>query len=405
MAPIPWSFLTWIPFLCLILSGCMFSDATSRRPMPPALAETARIAGYEGIRYWGDETSQVLKDNVRLIDEQVFAAGRAGRSVDLLERVAFLAISGGGDEGAFTAGLLNGWSDRGDRPTFEIVTGVSAGALGAPLAFLGASYDRALKDIYTKLSAGDLYESRGIVGYFLDAFDDTTPMRRTLERYVDDRLLDAIAKAYHDGRRILILTTNLDAERPVIWDLSAVAASGRADRREIFIKVLLASSALPGLFPPVYFDVVGEDGKSYQEMHVDGGVSSELVFSPPRFDLIDIERSIFGKVRTRDLYVIRNGKLNPVPGAARPRATAIAERALATLVKNQVVADLVRLQEFAAANSTNFHFSYVPKTFDVEDNFTFDPAYSSRLYNEGLKVGQHGSWQTKSPFSPETALP
>ena len=392
MAPAAWSFLAWIPFTSLILSGCMFSDTPSRRPVPPALAETARIAGYEGIRYWGDETSQVLKDNVRLIDQQVLAAGRAGRSVDLLQRVAFLAVSGGGDEGAFAAGLLNGWSDRGDRPTFEIVTGVSAGALGAPLAFLGPSYDGALKDIYTKLSSGDLYESRGIVGYFRDALDDTTPMRRTLERYVDDRLLDAIAKAYHDGRRILILTTNLDAERPVIWDLSAIAASEQADRREIFIKVLLASSALPGLFPPVYFDVVGEDGKAYQEMHVDGGVSSELVFSPSKFDLIDIERSIFGKVRTRDLYVIRNRKLNPVPGAARPRATAIAERALATLVKNQVVADLVRLHEFAAANSTNFHFSYVPKTFDVEDNFTFDPAYSSRLYEEGLKVGQYGSW-------------
>ena len=347
----------------------------------------------------------MLKDNVRLIDEQVLAAGRAGRSVDLLQRVAFLAISGGGDEGAFTAGLLNGWSERGDRPMFEIVTGVSAGALGAPLAFLGASYDGALKDIYTKLSASDLYESRGVLGYFRDALNDTTPMQRTLERYVDVPLLDAIANAYRDGRRILILTTNLDAERPVIWDISAVAASGRADRREIFIKVLLASSALPGMFPPVYFDVVGEDGKTYREMHVDGGVSSELVFSPPKFNLIEIERSVFGKVRTRDLYVVRNGKLNPVPGAARPRATAIAERAVATLVKNQVVADLVRLEEFAAANSTNFHFSYVPKTFDIEDTFTFDPTYSSRLYDEGRKVGQQGSWQTKPPFSPETALP
>ena len=57
----------------------------------------------------------------------------------------FLAISGGGDDGAFGAGLLAGWSARGDRPVFGLVTGVSTGALSAPFAFLGGEYDAKLK--------------------------------------------------------------------------------------------------------------------------------------------------------------------------------------------------------------------------------------------------------------------
>ncbi len=55
-----------------------------------------------------------------------------------------LGISGGGENGAFGAGLLNGWTERGDRPEFFLVTGISTGALSAPFAFPGCQPEKRL---------------------------------------------------------------------------------------------------------------------------------------------------------------------------------------------------------------------------------------------------------------------
>jgi predicted patatin/cPLA2 family phospholipase len=384
----------------LCLAGCTGSD-TTRDPLPRGEVETARVPGYDHIRLWGDEIQPSLFDAVTLIDKQVLAAAQAGRFPDGLNRADFLAISGGGDQGAFAAGVLRGWTERGDRPVFEIVTGVSAGALGAPFAFLGKGYDRALKDIYTKFSAGDLYKSRGFLAYFEDALEDTSKLREIIGHYVTDQVLDEIADAYNDGRRIYVLTTNLDAERPVIWDMTAIAASRRPDRRDLFIKVLLASSAVPGIFPPVYFDVVGSDGRMYREMHVDGGVTAQLVFVPPALKVLEIEKSVFGKVRERALHVIRNGKINPEYQLSEPRAISISSRAVTTLVKYEVIADLLRLHNFAQDNNTAFFFTAVPASFDAMSSMDFDTAYAAKLFETGVTVGQLGLWSTTPPLSPE----
>ena len=382
------------------LAGCTASD-TTRNPLPRTEVETAQIPGYDHIRLWGDEVQPSLIEAVKLLDKQVFAAAQAGRMPEGNTRAEFLAISGGGDQGAFAAGVLKGWTDRGDRPVFEIVTGVSAGALGAPFAFLGTSYDGALKDIYTKFSAGDLYKSRGIFAYFEDALDDTTKLREIIGQYVTERVLDEIASAYNDGRRMYVLTTNLDAERPMIWDMTAIAATHRPDRRDLFIKVLLASSAIPGIFPPIYFDVVGSDGKMYQEMHVDGGVTAQLVFVPPALKVLQIESSVFGKVRERALYVIRNGKINPEYQLSEPRAIPISARAVTTLVKYEVISDLERLHSFAQANKTAFYFCAVPASFDAMSAMDFDTVYAAKLFETGKTVGRLGLWATTPPLSPE----
>ncbi len=395
-----WLFLAVLSAIALCQAGCTASD-TSRAPLPRGEVETAQLPGYDHVRIWGDEIQPTLIDAVKLLDKQVFAAAEAGRLPDGKNRADFLAISGGGDQGAFAAGVLSGWTARGNRPVFEIVTGVSAGALGAPFAFLGTAYDGALKDIYTKFSAGDLYKSRGIFAYFEDALDDTSKLRDIIKHYVTEQVLDEIAAGYRDGRRIYVLTTNLDAERPVIWDMTAIAASGRPDRRDLFIKVLLASSAIPGIFPPVYFDVVGTDGKMYREMHVDGGVTAQLVFVPPALKVLQIETSVFGKVRARSLHVIRNGKINPEYQLSEPRAIPISSRAVTTLVKYEVIADLERLHRFAQDNSASFYFCAVPASFDAMSTMDFDTVYAAKLFETGKMTGKLGLWSTSPPLSPE----
>ena len=203
------------------------------------------------------------------------------------------------------------------------------------------------------------------------------------------------------GRRILIMTTDLDSERPVIWYLSAIAASRRADRRELFVKVLLASSALPGIFPPVEIPVVAADGKAYTELHVDGGVTAELVFAPPEMKLPQIEDKVFGKPRSRDLYVVRNGKLVPEYQASTLSAIPLASRAVKTMVKYQVIADLRSLDANAKATGTRFFFNATPPWFDAIDHKPFDPAFAKRLYKVGRDVGAAGTWSTTVPLSPE----
>jgi predicted acylesterase/phospholipase RssA len=168
----------------------------------------------------------------------------------------FLAISGGGDDGAFGAGLLAGWSARGDRPVFGLVTGVSTGALSAPFAFLGGEYDAKLKQVYTDTSAGDIFNKRGLLAAVAnDAMTDTTPLRNMIASFVDETMVRRIAEEYGKGRLLLIMTTNLDQGRSVIWNIGAIAASGYPGKQDLIIDILRASAAIPGLFPPVMLDV------------------------------------------------------------------------------------------------------------------------------------------------------
>ena len=378
------------------------------RDLPPiGLVETAVVPGYEHVRVWGDEVSPSFLESLARKDEDIRAAAKSGRSPNSLVKADFLAISGGGDQGAFAAGVLSGWAKRGDRPDFEAVTGVSAGALAAPFAFIGAGCDRVLRDVYTKYGARDLYKSRGVRGYFSEAFEDNAPMQQMVESYATDRFLDQIAEGYRDGRRLFILTTNLDAQRPVVWDLSAVAASSQRDRREMFAKILLASSAVPGIFPPVYFPVVASDGSAYTEMHVDGGVTAQLIFVPPEARVIEIEDKIFQKRRERNLYVIRNSKIAPEYVYSSPRSLPIVARAFRTMVKYQVISDLARLYKFAQSNNTAFHYCAVPASLGMGGKGPFDKNLAQELFASGEQVGSKGLWSSVPPYSPalERALP
>ena len=193
---------------------------------------------------------------------------------------SLLAISGGGDNGAFGAGVLVGWSESRTRPSFKIVTGISTGALIAPLAFVGPEYDPLLAEMYTTIGQSDIFEKRPVLaGLVSDALADSMPLRNLIAKYVDAKLVARIAEESRRGRALVIITTNLDAGVPVIWNIGAIAESGRPEAIGLIRKILLASASIPGFFPPVMFDVT-VDGVAHQEMHVDGGASMQTFLYP-----------------------------------------------------------------------------------------------------------------------------
>ena len=258
-----------VAFLLVLLCGCV--AAPPRHPLPQELAASAQIPGIPGARYWADEPPESFRLWLELPDEVLHQryGGIIGRHHD------HLLISGGGDDGAFGAGLLVGWTAAGSRPEFQIVTGISTGAIIAPFAFLGPAYDPTLHELYTCFSSKDLVQRRGLHELLRgDSAFSAEPLSRLLDRYLGDEQVAAIAAEGRRGRSLLIGTTNLDAGRPVIWDLTRIAMSGAPGAKHLIHEVIRASAAIPGAFPPVLFQVQAGNA-TYDEMHVDAA-------SPPK---------------------------------------------------------------------------------------------------------------------------
>jgi predicted acylesterase/phospholipase RssA len=308
-----------------------------------------------------------------------------------------LAISGGGDDGAFGAGLLVGWTAAGNRPEFKAVTGISTGALIAPFAFLGPKYDPVLEEVYTQVSQKDIFTKRALLkGIFSDAMADTTPLYRTIEKHVDAAFLQAVAAEYAKGRLLLIGTTNLDSFEPVVWNMTAIATSKDPRALTLFRRILLASAAIPGAFPPVMIDV-DVDGQHYQEMHVDGGAMRQVFAYPPSVELGKLAASI-GATRERHLYVIRNAAMDPDWSVTKRRTMPIASRAVASLIQSQGVGDLYRIYAAAHRDGVEFNLAYIPSSFNVERKEQFDTAYMRALFKVGEDAAAKGyPWQKVPP--------
>ncbi len=250
--------------LAAAVAGC--SATPSRTPYSQADQAIANVPGIPGARLWADDP----------------AVSTAPRSVVSRIRVAqptVLALSGGGADGAFGAGLLTGWSARGNRPQFTIVTGASAGALMAPFAFLGPTYDPTLRNVFASGEMANLLQHDGLAGLLGSGLFKAAPLRDLIARHFDDAMLAAVAQEYRAGRRLFVVTTNLDAQRTAIWDMGRIAASGEPASLELFRNVLAASASVPGVFSPVLIDVEA-DGRRFAEMHVDGGVTTNVLVVP-----------------------------------------------------------------------------------------------------------------------------
>jgi predicted patatin/cPLA2 family phospholipase len=380
------------------LSACV--APASRVVMSKAQQEAAFISDSALARFWGDEVTPELKSLVTNQYRQVKTAASRGVRPASLKRADYLAISGGGANGAFAAGFLKGWSKRGDRPEFEVVTGVSTGALAAPFIFLGTKYDAKLEQIYTVYGDRDIMLSRGIFGVFGSALYDNAPLRALISHYITDDVVDAIAAEYRIGRRLLVQTTNIDAQRPVVWDISAISASERQDRRDLIVNILLASASIPAVFPPVRLPVQTAEGEVYEELHVDGGVSAQVFCAPPEIGLSNFERKEFGHARSRSLYVIRNGQLNPAYESTTEKTISIAQRAIETLTKYQGVADLNRLEGLANKGHARLFYAAISSDFGAKPRSEFDIEYMRMLFDEGYRAGLANGWLQGTPVTP-----
>ena len=312
--------------------------------------------------------------------------------------LVFLAISGGGSNGAFTSGLLNGWSDAGTRLDFGIVTGNSTGALVAPFAYLGAEYDDKLQEVYTTVTNDDIFVERGLGGLIeLDAVTDSAPLPATIARYIDGGVMQAIADEYRRGRILLIGTTNLDAERPVVWNIGEIAISGTPGALDLIRDVMLASASIPVAFPPQIFQVE-VDGTRYDEMHVDGGVTRQsFVFSFNVNAKTLTER--LGTVGQPRVYVIRNARLKPPWVAIDRSVIAISGRSASSLIRTQGIGDLYSEYAGAAQWNFDFNFTYITSDFDPGDTKEgFNPEFMGKLYQFGYDLARNGNpWQKAPP--------
>jgi predicted patatin/cPLA2 family phospholipase len=380
--------------LLLLITGC--ADMTRLDAVPAEVKEGVTVLGMNDIRYWGDETSTKLVDDALQTYQREVTLRQASGATGALPTAEFLAISGGGENGAYGAGLLVGWTETGTRPSFKLVTGISTGALTAPFAFLGPAYDGKLKEVYTTLSGKDVLQPRGYLAVLLeDAVSDNTPLRRTVAKYVDQAMVDAIAAEDAKGRMLLVATTNLDARRPIIWNITKVAASGHPRALELIRDVLVASAAIPGAFPPVMIDVE-VNGRKYQEMHVDGGASAQVFVYPPSLNIRSqaAERRI---VRKRRVYVIRNARLDPDWAQVDRAVFGILERTVTSLIQTQGVGDLYRIYTSTQRDGIDFNLAYIPQTFTTPLNEPFETAYMRELYGVGYDLAVKGYPWAKVP--------
>jgi hypothetical protein len=361
----------------MLLSACA---SIERIPYTQEDQALAVIPGFPDVRGWADDpniTSRYAGINTRT--------------------PTMLALSGGGADGAFGAGFLTGWTARGTRPQFTVVTGASAGALIAPFAFLGSGYDEVLKSVFASGEMENFLQFQGVSGLFGTGLFAAGPLRNLIAKYVDDTVLQAVAEEYRKGRRLFITTTDLDSQRTSIWDMGRIAASGQPGALDLFRKVMEASASIPGIFSPVLIDVEG-NGKRFAEMHVDGGVTANILVVPEAI-LLAPKPILPPNIRPK-IYAILNGKLGPYFEVVKPSTLQIAVRAFATSVRSNTRNTLLASYEFIKRRGWEMSLAAIDDSFPNQAKPGFDTAYMRGLFEYGFERGRSGNMWQRSPAEP-----
>jgi predicted acylesterase/phospholipase RssA len=392
----------WAFALLLVLVAMTACTRRERlAAVPSALTEQATVLGIANARFWADtQGHEMLQEGMLALAReraaQIAPAGHDALPDAALGSASYLAVSGGGDNGAFGAGLLVGWSENGTRPSFKLVTGISTGALIAPFAFLGSAYDPQLRSVYTDITPSEVYQQRWLIeAVFNDALSNSAPLFQLISRYANADLLAAIAREYRKGRVLLIGTTNLDQQRPIIWNIGAIAASDQPGALDLFRKILLASASIPGAFPPVMIDVEAE-GRRYQEMHVDGGAVAQTFLLPVQVTTL-FRRHGNVPLRDRHAYVIRNARLDPEWSSVDRRLLSITGRAISTMIHYSGYNDVFRLYTSSQRDGIDFNLAYIGKDFTSERKENFDQAYMRSLFEYGYRQARNGYHWFKQP--------
>jgi predicted acylesterase/phospholipase RssA len=397
--------LLWPTLRFTLISSSIFLTAgcatiAPRNVLPQASAAQIELEGFHNIRFWGDASARdiqaIMMDDVPKAEMRMGLGGGRRQAVSNL-----LAISGGAEDGAFGAGLLVGWSDVGARPVFDLVTGISSGALIAPFAFLGREHDNQLREIFTKYGRQDIF-TYNVPGLLEGtALADDAPLAQLIAKYVDDAFLQEIARERIKGRILLIGTTNLDTQRPVMWDMGRIAMSHNPDAKALFRKILLASATLPGVFPPVRIQVrVG--GQNYDELHVDGGVTRQVFIAPSIFSFLSRDQKSGKTAAKSRLFVIRNGKIDPEWQSVNENVLSITQRSISTLIKNQGIGDLYRIYSVTKRDGIDFNLASIPADFTDVSGEPFDQKYMISLFDRGYDLASHDYSWTKAPPGMET---
>lgn len=386
----------------LVLQGC--GTTKHHTALPAHLESQAHMPGFPEVRAWGDVYSKSLEASATQSIQQEKAAHH-GKVLPVLYA---LALSGGGSDGAFGAGFMCGWTKAGTRPQFKLVTGISTGALMAPYIFLGPDYDAKLKTMYTTMSDANIYKPYSMFSVFLGVLNieylpsmtSNEPLVKLIERGIDMKVLRRVAAEHRKGRRLLIGSTQFNAQRLVIWNMGEIATIGTPDALKLFRQVMVASSSLPVTFPPHYFTVRAE-GKLYEEMHVDGGIEAQVMLYENA--LLPFAAAIANSkehrvYRERKLYIIRNEKIYPEWADVKPELKAIAVRSIDSLIKSQGVGDLYRLYAYAERDGIEYNLTYIPKEFTLKPKTPFDNAYMRQLFALGYKMGKSDQkWEHHPP--------
>ncbi|MCA1434752.1 patatin-like phospholipase family protein [Bradyrhizobium sp. BRP20] len=360
----------------LALGAC---TALPRTPYTAAEASASRVLDIDGLRRYADEPAtkfSLEKDN-----------STATRT--------YLALSGGGADGAYGVGVLNGWTAARTRPTFSVVSGVSTGGLIAPFAFLGPQYDDTLKKVYTSGIAESLLNDPSIMRVlFGSGLFGNTRLRELVARYVGPEIMAQVAREHAKGRRLLVVTTDLDTQRTAIWDMGKIAAVGTPEALKLFRDVMAASASIPLVFPPIMIDAEG-GGRKFQEMHVDGGVTAPVLTLPEA--LLFQSGRLPGNAKV-DIYILVNKKIERNFELVSNGTIDVASRSLSAITQSQTRSIIFSTYDFAKRNRLGFHLSYIARDYPAPPSEGFDTTYMRALYQYGYEKAASGqAWTSTLP--------
>lgn len=389
--------------IALLIGSVAVGCGTLPRSAPPLdLIGTARIAGLpEEARSHGLGASEALQVDFA----QAMLDGKDEKTCDTLDGhpvFCVLVLSGGGGYGAYGAGVLNGWSASGKRPEFQIVTGVSTGALMAPFAFLGSDFDAQLKQQFTSIETDDdILKRRRLVSILRsDSVSTTEPLAARIEAAITAEVLELIAQEYKRGRRLYVGTTNMDSQSFVVWNMGSIAASSHPGKLDLFHKIMLASASVPIAMAPVFFEVE-LDGQTYDEMHADGGVQAQFFVPLVSINLPDA--IAYARARGLDytptprMYVIRNSTFEPAPQTVKRNLADIGVRTIKSFTQSMGRSDLAQIYAIAKARGTDFSYTEVPADFAWKAKGVFDGPTMRELFQVGFDRAQTDELWSSTP--------
>ncbi|SHH20818.1 patatin-like phospholipase family protein [Ferrimonas marina] len=353
------------------------------------VAHTSPIAKQEPLRVWADDDVELFYDA---------ESGTTPVRVDG-DRMSILALSGGGANGAFGAGVINGLYDSGQLADYSVVTGISAGSLIAPFVFVGGEQIHQLQEVMLGIDDKMVLGKRNFFNALLkDAFTNGKNMYEFIAEVYSPKMIEQIAEQHRAGRRLLIGTTQFDSGQLVVWNLGQIANSDLANRDALIHQVLAASSSIPGVFPPQFINVMA-NGAVMEELHVDGGLSEQMFFQPANVDYRKISEAQ-GLTETPQVHVIRNGMLKMPYSPTKDKGMALLNRSLKSLTIQQSRGDLYRMMYFSEVSDLSLSFTFIDDDFDGKKTTKamFDQDYMQALYDYGYnKAVQNTLWAEQLP--------